>query len=76
LFGFYDNVWIWNLDPNSVEDDRRLSSWGGGLRAILPGRAIFEVAYARPEDKALLVPNARRAPDRLLLSLTMQFSPR
>jgi hemolysin activation/secretion protein len=76
LFGFYDSVWIWNLDTGSIENDRRLGSWGGGLRGILPGLAIFEAIYARPEDKALLTPDARRAPDRLLLSLTMQFSPR
>ncbi len=75
LFGFYDSVWIYNLDQNAVENDRRLGSYGGGLRVLLPGLAIFEAMYARPEDKALIVPNAKRAPDRLLLSLTVQFSP-
>lgn len=75
LFGFYDSVWIYNLDPNAVENDRRLGSYGGGVRVLLPGLALFEAMYARPEDKALIVPNAKRARDRLLLSLTMQFSP-
>ena len=75
LFAFYDSVWIWNQDPNAVEDDRRLGSYGGGIRILLPRIALFEAMYARPEDKALLVPNAQRAPDRLLLSLTLQFSP-
>lgn len=75
LFGFYDSVWIWNLDPNAVEDGRRLGSWGGGARALLPGRALLEVTYAHPEDPPLLIPGARRAPDRLLLSLTFQFPP-
>lgn len=74
-FAFYDSVWIWNLDPNAIEDDRRLGSWGGGLRAQLPNQIFAEVMYAHPEDKALLVPNARRAPDRLLVSLTFQFLP-
>jgi hemolysin activation/secretion protein len=74
-FAFYDSVWIWNLDPNAIENDRRLGSWGGGLRTMLPGRIFAEMMYARPEHKALLVPNARTAPDRLLVSLTFQFSP-
>jgi hemolysin activation/secretion protein len=75
LFGFHDSVWIWNLDPNAVEDNRTLRSYGAGIRILLPRLALFEAMYARPEDKALLVPDARRAPDRLLLSLTLQFSP-
>ena len=73
LFGFYDNVWIENLDRNATETDRHLASWGLGVRALVPGFAVVEAMYARPEDKALLVPNARRAPDRFLLSLTVQF---
>ncbi|MBV9932579.1 MAG: ShlB/FhaC/HecB family hemolysin secretion/activation protein [Alphaproteobacteria bacterium] len=74
-FGFYDSVWIWNLDPNATENDRRLGSWGGGLRALLPGIAVLEAMYAHPEDKALLVPGARRAPARVLVSLTLQSPP-
>ena len=74
-FGFYDSVWIWNEDPNAVEDGRKLASYGGGVRILLPRLALLEVMYARPEDKALLVPDAKRAPDRLLVSLTLQFSP-
>lgn len=75
LFGFYDSVWIYNLDQNTAEDDRRLGSYGGGVRVLLPRRAVLEVMYARPEDVPLLVPNARRAPDRLLISLTLQYPP-
>ena len=75
LFGFYDSIWIENLDPNAIEDDRRLSSYGAGVRAVLAGTAFLEAMYAYPEDKALLVPNARRAPDRFLVSLTVQFAP-
>jgi hemolysin activation/secretion protein len=75
LFGFYDSIWIENLDTNAIEDDRRLSSYGGGVRAVLAGNAYLEAMYAYPEDKALLVPNARRAPDRFLISLTVQFAP-
>lgn len=74
-FGFYDSVWIDNLDPNTAEKNRNLSSYGGGFRAVLAGRGFLEVMYARPEDKPLLIPNARRAPDRVLVSLTLQFLP-
>jgi hemolysin activation/secretion protein len=72
-FAFYDSVWIWNLDPNAIETDRRLGSWGGGVRALLAGIGLLEATYARPEHRALLVPGATRSPDRLLLSLTVQF---
>lgn len=75
LFGFYDSVWIWNLDLNSTENDRRLASWGGGLRALIAPYAYLEAMYAHPEDLALLIPNARRSTDRVLLSLTVQFTP-
>jgi hemolysin activation/secretion protein len=75
LFGFYDSVWIYNLDSNTSETDRRLGSYGGGVRLLMPRLALLEITYARPEDVPLLVPNARRAPDRLLLSLTVQFPP-
>jgi hemolysin activation/secretion protein len=75
LFGFYDSVWIWNLDPNSTETDRRLGSWGGGLRATFAPYAFLEAMYARPEHRPLLIPSIRRAPDRFLVSLTLQFDP-
>ncbi len=73
LFGFYDRVRITNLDPNTAETKRTLESWGGGVRALVTGFAVLEAMYARPEDKPLLVPDARRAPDRFLISLTIQF---
>lgn len=75
-FGFYDSVRIWNDDVFTTEHDRKLQSWGGGLRATLPGLMVFEAIYARPEDAELNLPGARRASDRVLLSLTAQFAPR
>lgn len=74
LFGFYDSVWLYNLD-NEIEDGRRLGSYGGGVRLNRPGLAQLEVAYARPTNKALLIPGAKRAADRVLGSLTFQFVP-
>ena len=70
---FYDSVWIWNLDPNAIETDRRLASYGAGLRGLLPGFGAAEVIYARPQHKALLIPGAERAPDRILFSITALF---
>jgi hemolysin activation/secretion protein len=75
LFAFYDNVWLWNLDSFSTENDRRLRSVGGGVRARLPGPTLLELTYARPLDRALSLDEAR-APARLLVSLTAQFSPK
>jgi len=74
FFGFYDAVRLWNLDRNSTEADRRLRSFGGGLRLGLRSTALLELTYARPLDPVLLI-DRRRAPDRLLLSLTAQFVP-
>ncbi len=75
-FGFYDAVRIWNEDVFTTERDRQLQSWGGGMRATLPGLMSLEAVYARPDDPELNLPGARRASDRLLLSLTAQFAPR
>ncbi|MET0179078.1 MAG: ShlB/FhaC/HecB family hemolysin secretion/activation protein, partial [Novosphingobium sp.] len=76
LFGFYDGVRLWNLDPSSTERDRRLESVGGGVRLTLPGRLRLEVTYAHPLDRPLLTGTFnRRPPDRVLLSLTAQLLP-
>ena len=74
LYAFGDNVWLWNLDSFSTENDRHLRSVGGGVRARLPGPMVLEVTYARPLDRALSF-QPKRAPDRLLVSLTAQISP-
>lgn len=73
LFGFYDNVWLWNLDRQSSEDGRRIASWGGGVRALLEPYFIAEATYARPEHRPQLL--GPKPPERLLLSLTTLFSP-
>lgn len=72
-FLFGDRVYLRNLDTGSPERKRTLDSYGGGLRALLPGFGYLEAMYARPRDVALLLPDAKRAPDRFLLSLTAQF---
>ena len=74
VFGFYDSVRIWNLDTNSTEDNRRLSSYGGGMRFTLPGSMRLEVTYAKPQDKALSF-DEKRPPARVLFSLTAQLVP-
>ncbi len=72
--GFFDAVWLYNLDNNTLEDSRRLTSWGGGIEAALPGRMVFQMLYAKPRDKALSIDKAP-PPGRLLVSLTTKFSP-
>jgi hemolysin activation/secretion protein len=73
-FAFYDIVRLYNLDSNSTEDRRTLRSYGAGVRVTLPGRLLFEVTYARPQDKALSF-DKQRPPSRVLMSLTMQVLP-
>lgn len=73
IFGFYDFVYLDNLDRGSTERDRKFSSYGGGLRLGLPGQALLEVTYARPMDRALTIDKARPT-DRVLVSLSLRFS--
>ena len=75
-FGFYDTVHIWNDDTGTTEANRSLSSFGGGVRAALPGLLSVEAMYAHPQDPELNLVGAPRASDRVLLSLTIQFAPR
>lgn len=73
LFGFYDNVWIWNLDRFSTDHGRSLASWGGGVRAVIAPYFLIEATYAKPVDRPF--DNGPKPPARLLLSLTTLFSP-
>ena len=72
VFGFYDYVYLTNLDTNSTEVDRHLRSYGGGVRFTLPNRLILEGMYAHPQDRALTIDKAP-PPNRFLLSLIVQF---
>lgn len=72
-FTFYDSVHIWNRDLGTTENDRELRSWGLGLRFYLP-KMVAEIYYAKPMDKALSI-DAKKADDRFMFTLTMQFLP-
>jgi hemolysin activation/secretion protein len=69
VFGFYDYVYLSNLDPTAIERERTFRSYGGGGRIRLWNRYALEVSYAHPQDKALLIDD-RRPPDRVLVSFT------
>ena len=73
LFGFYDNVWLWNLDRFSTEHGRSVASVGGGARAVIAPYFLIEATYAQPLDRPF--PNVPKPPARFLLSLTGLFSP-
>jgi hemolysin activation/secretion protein len=73
VFGFYDFVYLDNLDRGATERNRKLSSFGGGVRLGLPGMALLEITYAHPKDKALTI-DERRPSDRVLVSLSLRFS--
>jgi hemolysin activation/secretion protein len=77
VFGFYDHVWLDNLDPNATEVNRNLDSYGAGLRFTMPGKAHLEVTYAHPQDRVLRNPaNPAPPPDRVLVSLSLRFRDR
>lgn len=75
MSGFYEIVGLWNLGRLAgTEAHRTLESVGGGARFVLPGRAILEIVYAKPLQKAL-VNDAERQPPRVLVSLTTKLWP-
>ncbi|WP_158703054.1 ShlB/FhaC/HecB family hemolysin secretion/activation protein [Allosphingosinicella vermicomposti] len=80
VFTFYDQAWLWNHDrfarngALATEPDRSFGSVGFGMRASLPQGLFLEGTYARPLDRAF-PGDTRPVGDRLLLSLTAQFSP-
>jgi hemolysin activation/secretion protein len=71
---FYDSVRIWNRDTGTIETRRTLDSVGGGLRAIVSGRVIFDLTYAKPLKRALSTDRAVPT-DRLLFSITTKLLP-
>ena len=73
LFGFYDRVWLWNLDRFSTEHGRSVSSLGAGVRAAIAPYFLVEATYAKPVDRPFI--DGVKPPARLLLSLTTLFSP-
>ena len=76
IYTFYDGIRLWNLDSGTAEKDRRLESYGAGVRLTLPGFARLDIAYAHPIDPPLLTGALAKVPkDRLLVSLTMQLVP-
>lgn len=72
LFGFYDYVYLTNIDRAAPETDRHFRSYGLGGRVSLPSRLVLEATYAHPQDKALRL-DAQRPSDRILVSLTAQL---
>ncbi len=74
-FGFYDHVFIDNLDLNATERKRTLRSAGGGVRFALPGKATLDVIYAHPIDRALSL-DVKKPTDRLLFTLSTKISGR
>jgi hemolysin activation/secretion protein len=72
LFGFYDHVYLRNLDRNAIEPKRTYRSYGGGARFSWPGHLVLEVMYAHPLDRVSKL-DEDRPPDRVLVSLTAQF---
>jgi hemolysin activation/secretion protein len=71
---FYDNIRIWNVDQGAIETRRTLDSIGGGIRAIVAGRLVLDLTYAKPLKRALSI-DADRPPARLLFSLTTKLLP-
>jgi hemolysin activation/secretion protein len=72
--GFYDNVRFWNLDNGTIETNRKLDSIGGSVRMMFGRRAILDVTYAKPLQRALST-DLTKPTDRILISLTTKLLP-
>ena len=72
FYGFYDHLYLRNLDRTSIEGPRNFDSVGGGVRLSLRNRLVLDIGYAKPLDRALLLDD-RKPPARVLVSLTVQF---
>lgn len=75
FYGFFDHLYLENLDRTRIEGPRSFESVGGGLRLSFPNRLVLDVGYAKPLDRALLL-DKQRPPARVLVSLTVQFRDR
>ncbi|WP_146168538.1 ShlB/FhaC/HecB family hemolysin secretion/activation protein [Sphingomonas sp. PP-CE-3G-477] len=72
FYGFYDHLYLTNLDRARIEGARNFDSVGGGVRVSFPNRLVLDVGYAKPLDRALKL-DKERPPARVLVSLTVQF---
>ncbi|QCB43209.1 ShlB/FhaC/HecB family hemolysin secretion/activation protein [Sphingomonas sp. PAMC26645] len=72
VYGFYDHLYLTNLDRARIEGARNFDSVGGGVRVSFPNRLVLDVGYAKPLDRALRL-DKERPPARVLVSLTVQF---
>jgi hemolysin activation/secretion protein len=70
---FFDRAWVWNEDQAETAGRDRLSSVGGGLRAVWGDRARLDLSIAIPAER-VGIDNERPDP-RLLISLTTRLWP-
>ena len=76
LYGFYDWVQLWNLDPQSTERSRFLRSVGAGVRLSAINSLRLDLTYAHPLDPPLLTgTDVKRSSDRVMFSITAQLYP-
>jgi hemolysin activation/secretion protein len=71
VFGFFDIGRAWSLE-SSGGVNKIIKSFGGGITIQVLSRLHVETTYAHPMDKTN-DKNARRAPDRILVSATLEY---
>jgi hemolysin activation/secretion protein len=70
-FAFFDAARVWNLDDKGL--NKTVRSVGGGVALDLMQTMHVEVTYAHPMDKINNSLSAVEAPDRVLLSTTVEY---
>ena len=73
-YAFFDQAWVWNEAGLAGPVPRQeLTSFGGGVRAVVGDQVRVDLAYARPLDH--VGPNGRKPDSRVLLSLSTRLWP-
>ena len=71
-YAFTDSAWVWDK-ASAVRKPRRVSSFGGGIRSVIAGRARIDLSVAVP--RTLLPGETKRRPARFLASISTALLP-
>jgi hemolysin activation/secretion protein len=71
VFGFFDAARVWSLETGGV--NKTVKSVGAGISLDVLQHLHTELTYAHPMDKVNNSLTAERAPDRILVSATIEY---
>jgi len=72
VYGFFDTAHVWNLIKGGLNPSWTVRSVGAGVTVDILSKLHIETTYAHPMDKINKLV-AKRAPDRILVSATVEY---